>query len=87
MKPIKYGLKFYFLCEAKTGYVLDCIIYRGVTSALRDIVLNLLGHHLGQGYHVFMDNYYSSVSLAEELYENKTHSGTLRLPQGAPKYL
>ena len=29
MKPIKYGIKFYFLCEARTGYVLDCIIYRG----------------------------------------------------------
>ena len=88
MKPIKYGIKFYFLCEAKTGYVLDCIIFRGVTSTLRDIVFNLLGHHLGQGYHVFMDNYYTSVSLAEELYENKTHvSGTLRLPRGAPKSL
>ena len=55
MKPIKYGIKFYFLCEAKTGYVLGCIIYRGVTSTLHDIVFNLLGHHLGHGYHVFMD--------------------------------
>ena len=88
MKPIKYGIKSYFLCEAKTGYVLDCIIYRGVTSTLHDIVFNLLGRHLGQGYHVFMDNYYTSVPLAEELYENKTHvSGTLRLPRGAPKSL
>ena len=86
MKPIKYGIKFHFLCEVKTGYVLDCIIYQGVTSTLRDIVFNLLGRHLGQGYHVFMKNYYTSVSLAEELYENKTHvSGTLRLPRGAPK--
>ena len=39
MKPIKYGIKFYFLCEAKTRYVLDCLIYQGVTSTLRDIVL------------------------------------------------
>ena len=54
MKPIKYGIKFYFLCEAKTGYVLDCIIYRGVTSTLCDIVFNLLGRHFRQGYHVFI---------------------------------
>ena len=88
MKSIKYGIKFYFLFEAKTGYVLDCIIYRGVTSTLHDIVFNLLGRHSGHGYHVFMDNYYTSVSLAEELYDNKTHvSGTLRLPRGAPKSL
>ena len=85
MKPKKYGIEFYFLCEAKTGYVLDCIIYRGVTSTLRDIVFNLLGCHLGQGYHVFMDNYYTFVSLVKELYENKTHvSGTLRLPREHP---
>ena len=88
MQPIKYGIKFFFVCEAKTGYVLDCIIYRGVTSTLRDIVFNLLGRHLRYGYHIFMDNYYTSVALAEELYDNKTHvSGTLWLPRGAPKSL
>ena len=88
MKPTKYGIKFYFLCEAKTGYVLDCIIYRGVSSTLRDIVFTLMGQHLGKGYHLFMDNFYNSVSLAEELYANNTHvSGTLRLARGAPKSL
>ena len=88
LKPIKYGIKFYFLCKAKTGYVLDCIIYRGVMLTLRNIVFNLLGRHLGHGYHVFMDNYYTSVALAEELYDYKTHvSGMLRLPQGAPQVL
>ena len=88
MKPIKYGIKFHFLCEAKTGNVLDCIIYQGVSSTLRDIVFNMLGCHLGHGYHVFMDNFYNSVNLVEELYENHTHvSGTLRLSQGAPMAL
>ena len=88
MKTIKYGIKFYFLCKAKTGYVLDCIIYRGVNSTLHGIVFNLLGRHLGQGYHVFMDNFYNSVKLAEELYENQMQvSGTLRLSRGAPMAL
>ena len=69
-KPIKYGIKFYFLHEVKSGYVLDRIIYRGVTSPLRDIVFRLLGNHLQKGYHVFMDNLYNLVALAKELYEN-----------------
>ena len=68
--------------------MLDCVIYRGVTSSQCDIVFNLLGCHLGYGHHGFMDNYYTSVALTEELYDNKTHvSGTLRLPRGAPKSL
>ena len=84
-KTVKYGLKFYFLCESQTGYVLDFIIYRGVSSSLRDLVFSLLRPYLNQGYHVFMDNYYNSVALAEELYAHGTHcSGTLRLPRGGP---
>ena len=88
MKPAKYGLKFYFLCESQSGYVLDFIMYRGVYSSLRDIVFSLLERHLGKGYHVFMDNYYNSVALCNELWDNQTHcSGTLRLVRGAPKAL
>ena len=84
MKPIKYGIKFYFLSDAKSGYVLDRIVYRGVTSTLRDIVFNLLGRHLQKGYHIFMDDFHNSVDLAKELYQNATHvSGTIRLVQGA----
>ena len=28
-KPCKYGVKFYFLCEAESGYVLDFHLYNG----------------------------------------------------------
>ena len=88
MKPDKYGIKFYFLCEAESGYVLDFMIYHGVGKTLREIVMGLLGRHLHKGYHVFMDNYYNSVSLTEELYDSGVHStGTLRLVRGAPKVL
>ena len=89
-KPIKYGIKFYFLCEAKSGYVLDCIVCGGVTSTLQDIVFMLLSNHFQKGYHIFMDNFYNSVSvaLAEELYENSPHvSGSLQLVRGAPHSL
>ena len=88
-KPDKYGIKMYFLCESDTGYVLDFIVYSGESKTLREIVLELLERYLGKGYHVFMDNYYNSVSLADELYANATHcSGTLRLSRkGAPQVL
>ena len=88
MKPIKYGIKFYFLCEAESGYVLDFNVYRGVSSSLRDIVFNLMEPHLYKGHHLFMDNYYNQVSTCDELYEKGTHcSGTLRLGRGGPKAL
>ena len=88
MKPIKYGIKFYFFCEAKTEYVLNCITYWGVSSTSRDIVFSLLDRHLQKGYHVFMDNFYNSICLAEELYQNGTHvRGTLWLVRGAPESL
>ena len=88
MKPVKYGIKFYFLCESATGYVLDFMIYRGVTSTLKDIVFTLMEQHLNKGHHLFMDNYYNSVDISEALYGAGTHcSGTLRLGRGAPESL
>ena len=88
-KPDKYGVKIYFLCEAVTGYVFSFSVYRGVHQTLHEIVFSLMGGLLGQGYHVYMDNYYNSVGLAQELYDEKTHcTGTLRLGRkGAPESL
>ena len=57
MKPDKYGVKFYFLCEAVTGYVFSFSVYRGFSQSLHDIVFSLLGGLMEQGYHVYMDNY------------------------------
>ena len=38
--------------------------------------------------HLFMDNYYNSVSLAHELYDNGIHcNGTLHLVRAAPRVL
>ena len=87
-KPSKYGIILYMICESKTGYVLDYITYEGLPSSLRDIVFELLEPHLGKVYHVFMDNYYNSVSLAEELYAYRVHcSGMLHLSRGDPPSL
>ena len=87
-KPDKYGVKFYFLCEAASGYVYSFKVYRGISQTLKEIVYNLLSGLFGQGYHVYMDNYYNSVNIARDLYADKVHcTGTLRLPRGAPPFL
>ena len=87
-KPKKYGVKFFFVTESNTGYVLDFSIYSGVFSTLRDTVFQLVDRFRDKGYHLFMDNYYNSVALAQELYDARIHcSGTLRLVRGAPTVL
>ena len=87
-KPKKYGIKFFFLTESTTGYVIDFSVYSGMFTSLRDTVFGLVDRFRGQGYHLFMDNYYNSVSLAQELYDAGIHcSGTLRLVRGAPAVL
>ena len=86
-KPDKYGVKFYFLCEAASGYVYSFSVYRGVSQSLKEIVYTLLSGLFGQGYHVYMDNYHNSVNLARDLYADKVHcTGTLHLPRGAPPF-
>ena len=66
-KPKKYGVKFFFVTKSHTGYVLDFSIYSGVFSTLRDTVLQLVDRFRDKGYHLFMDNYYNSIALAQEL--------------------
>ena len=76
---------YHYTTESNTGYVLDFSIYSGVFSTLRDTVFQLVDRFRGKGYHLFMDNYYNFVALAQELYDVGIHcSGTLRLVHEAP---
>ncbi len=87
-KPNKYSIKTYQVSESRTGYTLVMQVYTGKDSDKEDkdgnatakIVMNALeqGNLLDQGYHVYMDNYYNSVVLAEQLSDRKTYCcGTL----------
>lgn len=86
-KKSRYGIKFYELCSSD-GYVLNIEIYKGkhndddvrTTSKINDLVKRLMEPYLNRGHHLYMDNYYNSVGLSEELLETyKTHTtGTLR---------
>ena len=85
-KPNKYGIKFYMICEAKTGYVLDWITYVGDSKPLSVTVYELVGRFFGKGYRLWMDNFYNSPELTDSLYENRVHTcGTMRVTRvGTP---
>ena len=52
------------------------------------VVIVLLSDLIDKGYHVYVDNFFCSVRLAQFLYERKTLlTGTLRVHRGVPKVL
>lgn len=80
-KPIKWGIKTFLLCESKTGYIVNAMVYTGkmdipeslpadlgVTGSL---VAQLCKPYEGQNYCIFTDRYYTSVTLAKYLRENQ----------------
>ena len=84
-KPIRYGIRSYILADSATGYCHNIIPYCGDHVALADTVVNLVGSLRGQGYRLYMDNFYNSVKLSEQLLKMKTHvCGTLRRNRGEP---
>ncbi|KAK9675148.1 Retroviral aspartyl protease [Popillia japonica] len=45
-----------------------------ITSKTESLVLRLLEPYLDKGHHIYMDNFYNSVSLSSKLISRKTHS-------------
>ena len=85
-KPIKYGIKAYILADSNSGYCWNIDMYCGQGKRLRDIVFGLLGDTCLYSWHsLYMDNFYNSVELSEELLGVKVHTvGTLRSHRGEP---
>ena len=88
------------LCESLTANVLACFVYRGKRDRpeagdgrglAHRVVVTLLqmGNYLRKGYHVFIDNFFTSVALLKELYNSKTYAtGTVRQnSKGLPKLI
>jgi len=51
-------------------------------------VLSLLDRNLGQNHHIYQDNFYNSVRLAQTLLDrNVTVCGTMMAKRGIPHYL
>ena len=82
LKRARFGIKFYMLCETKTGYLYSFIIYTGkgtiISQKYKDmpmtseVVLSLADSLLDMGYCITADNYYTSPQLADFLISKKT---------------
>ncbi|KAJ8953373.1 hypothetical protein NQ318_023490 [Aromia moschata] len=90
LKRARFGIKTYMLCESKSGYVWNFIIYTGKQTNLdadykdlpvsSQVVMTLLKPLLNLGYTLTMDNFYNSPQLADLLLTHKTDVyGTLKL--------
>lgn len=87
-KRHRFGVKLFILCDCKTGAILDFIVYTGSDTEIDhiteqgisgSIVLTLLKPYLGKGHSVFLDNWYSSPKLYDELHKQKTGAcGTIK---------
>lgn len=75
-KPNKYGIKLYAVCDSATGFVLNCEVYTGsagnVDNSIQGLVHRLCSEYFGKGHCIYMDRFYTSPSLLDMLWENKT---------------
>ena len=89
-KRARFGIKLYQLCTFN-GILLDLIVYHGnmepglisleycplITERIPATVMQI---YLNKSHHLFIDNYYTSISLAEYLMQNGTYvMGTIRM--------
>uniref|UniRef100_A0A8C5PTB7 PiggyBac transposable element-derived protein domain-containing protein n=1 Tax=Leptobrachium leishanense TaxID=445787 RepID=A0A8C5PTB7_9ANUR len=90
-KRSRYGVKCYKLCESTTGYTWAFRIYEGKDSHLNPpgcpdyigtsgkIGWDLVYPLFNKGYHLWVDNYYTSIDLFKNLYCFETLAcGTVR---------
>lgn len=84
-KPAKYGMKVWWVCDSENSYPLLGQLYTGKTAAGREtnqgerVVKELVASYRGSGRNITMDNFFTSLPLAEHLLSwNLTIVGTLR---------
>ena len=72
------------IADSATGYTYDFYLYTGKTNKVNPnglgyhVVMKLMEPLLNQGYYVFFDNFYTSVTLLVDLYaQNSPACGTV----------
>jgi hypothetical protein len=75
-KPNKYGMKLFILAESRTGYIWNFDVYHEkdpeLDNSAAGVVKRLLDKLTNKGHTVYIDHFYTSVTLAEELAEANT---------------
>ena len=73
-KPTKWGIKLWVLTDSKNAYTYNFDVYQGKhrtdvsgNGLGYDVVMQLTEPLRNQGYHVYMDNFYTSPPLLSEL--------------------
>ena len=77
-KPTKWGIKLWVLADSSNGYTVDFNIYIGRAAGQEvganglgyDVVLRLMTPYYNKGYHLFVDNFYSTLILFRDLFDN-----------------
>ncbi|XP_042368250.1 piggyBac transposable element-derived protein 4-like [Plectropomus leopardus] len=74
-KPTKWGFKLFVLADCSNGYTLDFTVYTGksrfvsgVGLAYDSVMCLIKPAHMGTGYHLYMDHFYTSPKLLRDLY-------------------
>ena len=74
-KPTKWGVKLWVLADSTNGYTWNFNVYIGrnaegtqsMNGLAYDVVMKLITPLLHQGYHLYIDNFYTSVKLVKDL--------------------
>jgi len=73
-KPHKWGIKVFLLCDSASAYCLKSTIFSGKDSnaKIETLVKDLLEPYKNKGHILYVDNFYTTISLMKELKEIQT---------------
>ncbi|XP_029183653.1 piggyBac transposable element-derived protein 4-like isoform X3 [Acropora millepora] len=86
-KPTRWGIKLWVLADSLNGYTIDFNVYIGKVVGQEvsakglgyDVVMQLMNPYFDQGYHLYVDNFYTSVTLFKDLFARGVGAtGTIR---------